>query len=76
MVSHELTVYLSVFDLFLTELIITILSKGCKPDDSESHSSLKLSFLNIQGLCSNFVESEYFLESNSSEILALRDKRG
>ena len=30
LVSHELTVYLSVFNLFLTELIITILSKGCK----------------------------------------------
>ena len=48
-----------------------ILSKGCKPDNFEPHSSLKLSFTNIPGLHSNFVECESFLESNSLEILAL-----
>ena len=32
---------------------------------------LKVSFTNIQGLCSNFVECESFLESNSPGILAL-----
>ena len=47
------------------------LSKRCKPDNFESHNSLKLSFTNVRGLCSNFVECESFLESNSSEILAL-----
>ena len=26
------------FDLFLTELIMVILSKGCKPDDFEFHN--------------------------------------
>ena len=35
------------------------------------HNSLKLSFVNIWGLPSNFVECEYFLESNSPDILAL-----
>ena len=50
---------------------MTILSKGCKPDKSELYNSLKLSFTNIQGLCSNFVACESFLESNSPDILAL-----
>ena len=48
-----------------------ILSKACKPDNFESHNSLKLSFTNIRGLRSNFVDCEYFLESNSPDILAL-----
>ena len=50
---------------------MAISSKGCKPDSFESHSSLKFSFTNIQGLRSNFVECESFLESNSPDILAL-----
>ena len=29
---------------------MAILSKGCKPDNFESHTFLKLSFINIQGL--------------------------
>ena len=53
LVSHELTAYLSVFNLFLTQRIMAILSKGCKPDKFESDNSLKRSFTNIQGLCSN-----------------------
>ena len=40
-------------------------------DDLELHNSLKFSFTNIQGLCSNFVDCESFLESNSPDILAL-----
>ena len=71
LVSHELTAYLSVFNLFLTQWIMAILSKGCKPDNFEPHNSLKLSFTNIWGLRSNFVECESFLESNSPDILAL-----
>ena len=43
---------------FLTQSIMTILSKGCKPDNFEPHNSLKLSFANIRGLNSNFVECE------------------
>ena len=50
---------------------MAILSKGCKPDNFEPHNSLKLSFTNIRGLRSNFVECESFLESNSPDILAL-----
>ena len=50
---------------------MAILSKACKPDNFESHNSLKLSFTNIQGLRSNFVDCEAFLESNSPDILAL-----
>ena len=48
-----------------------ILSKGCKPNNFEPHNSLKLSFTNIRGLRSDFVECESFLESNSSDILAV-----
>ena len=50
---------------------MAILSKACKPDNFESHNSLKLSFTNIRGLRSNFVDCESFLESNSPGILAL-----
>ena len=50
---------------------MAILSKACKPDNFQSHNSLKLSFTNIQGLHSNFVDCESFLESNSPDILAL-----
>ena len=63
--------YVSVLNLFLTQLIMAILSKGCKPDNFEQHNCLKLSFMNIRSLRSNFVECESFLESNSSDILAL-----
>ena len=48
-----------------------ILSKACKPDNFESHNSLKFSFTNIRGLRSNFVDCESFLKSNSPDILAL-----
>ena len=50
---------------------MAILSKACKPDNFESHNSLKLSFTNIRGLRSNFVDCESFLGSNSPDILAL-----
>ena len=50
---------------------MAILSKACKPDSFESHNSLKLSFTNIRGLRSNFVDSESFLESNSLDSHAL-----
>ena len=50
---------------------MTILSKACKPYNFELHNSLKLSFTNIRGLRSNFVDCECFLESNSPDILAL-----
>ena len=47
------------------------LSKGFKQDNFEPHNSLKHNFKNIRGLRSNFVECEYFLESNCPDILAL-----
>ena len=50
---------------------MAILSKACKPDNFESHNFLKLSFTNIRGLSSNFVDCESFLESNSLDILDL-----
>ena len=73
LVSHELTAYLSVFNLFLTQWIMAILSKGCKPDNFESHNSLKLGFMNIYGPGLDFVECESFLESNSPDILAISE---
>ena len=50
---------------------MAILSKVCKSDNFDSHNSLKLSFTNIRGLRTNFVDCESFLESNSHDILAL-----
>ena len=50
---------------------MTISSKACKPDNFESHNSLKLSFTNMPGFRSNFVDCESFLESNFPDILAL-----
>ena len=47
------------------------ISRACKPDNFELHNSLKLSFTNIRGFRSNFVDWESFLESNSADILAL-----
>ena len=56
---------------FLTQGIMTKLSKVCKPDNFEPHNSLKCSFTNICVLRSNFVACDSFLESNPPEILAL-----
>ena len=55
---------------------MAILSKACKPDNFESHNSLKLSFANIWGLHSNFVDCESFLESNYPDILAVWNEPG
>ena len=50
---------------------MAILSKACKPDNFEWRNPLKLTFTNIQGIRSNFVDCKSFLESNSPDILAL-----
>ena len=50
---------------------MVILSNACKPENFESHNSLKLNFMNIRGLHSNFVDYESFLESNSPDILVV-----
>ena len=34
---------------------MAILLQGCKPDNFESHKSLKVSFMNIQGVHANFL---------------------
>ena len=52
---------------------MTIISKACKPDNVEPLNSLKLSFANIWDFRSGFVDCESFLESDSPDILALRD---
>ena len=61
-------IYLSVFDLFLTHEMA--ISKRRRPDNFQSHNSLKLSFTNTWSLRPNFVECESFLKSNSPNILA------
>ena len=63
-VSHELTAYLSI------SWVMAIVSKRCKPDNFELYNSLKIKFMNIQGLCLNFIYWESFLETNSPDILA------
>ena len=52
---------------------MAILSKGCNSDNVVPHNSPKLSFTNIRGLRSNFLECESSLKSNSPDILALFD---
>ena len=47
------------------------ISKVCRPDNFESHNSLKLSFMNIQGLHSNFVYYESFLEKKQTTLWPL-----
>ena len=51
---------------------MAMLSKVSKPDNFESQNSLKLSFKNIRGLRSNFVDCcESLLQSNLPDTLAL-----
>ena len=50
---------------------MAIFSRACKPDNFELPNSLKLIFTNIQDICLNFADCEFFLESNSLDILAL-----
>ena len=49
---------------------MAILSKERKPDNFESHNSLKLSFSNIWDLGLNFSKCQSILESNFPQILA------
>ena len=61
------------FGGFLREININAYLFLVFSDNFEPHNSLKLSFTNIRGVCSNFVECESFLESNFPNILALRE---
>ena len=50
---------------------MAILSKVSKPGHPNSHNSLMVSFSNIRGLRTNFLDCESFLLSKSPDILAL-----
>ena len=50
---------------------MVLLSKTFEANNFESHEALKLSIINIWGLCYNFVCCGSVLESNSPDILAL-----
>ena len=62
---HEVTTYLSAFYLLLTQWIMAILSKGCKPDNFEWHNSLKLSFT-PKGFCYSYAWSCSLREGRTS----------
>ena len=68
--SNELKACLSDLYFFCLDQI-AILSNVCTPDKFESHYSPKHNLINVRGLCSNFVGWESFLESSTSNILAL-----
>ena len=76
MVSHELTTYFSDFYHFFWLNEMAILLKAHKPDNTESHNSLKLSFTNIRGLRSNFVGCESSLNQTLLTLLLYVDKHG
>ena len=69
--NSQLTFLFLTYLNYLTYLHMAILSNACKPDNFESHNSLKLSFTNIRGLRSNFIDCKSFIESNSPHILSL-----
>ena len=70
LVSHELTAFTSFFNLFqLNDLWSYYQKHVAKPDNFESHSSLKLSFTNIWGLLSNFVDSKFVNISLNQTLL-------
>ena len=54
--------YLSVFDLLLSQWIMAILSKRCRPDNFESHNSIKLWFTNTGCQRLNFIECESWIK--------------
>ena len=72
--AHERTAYLSIFNQFKLNELWSYYQKACRPDNFKLHNSLKLSFTNVRGLRSDFVDCESFLESNSPNILALCEK--
>ena len=64
----------SVFNQFLTQWVMAILSKGRKPDNFESHNSLKLNFTNIWGLQWKFVGLSWI--KHSWHLFSVWDKLG
>ena len=70
LVSRELTAKLYIFNLFKLSELWPNYQKHVS-QIILNHITLKLSFTNIWGLCSNFVDCKSFLELNSPDILAL-----
>ena len=70
LVSHELKVYLSVFDLFLTHKM-AILSKGHEPDNFESNNSLRLSLSFISRKIFRFLYFQLTIDFISFSVLVL-----
>ena len=68
LVFYEVTAYLSVSGLFLTQWIMTILSKRCKSDSFESHNS------NIWGFCSILFNLDFSL--NQTKSCSMWDRLG
>ena len=62
---------LSIFYLFKLNELWPYYQKHVNQIILNRMTLLKLSFMNIRGLHSNFVDCESFLESNSPDILAL-----
>ena len=72
LVSHELTAYLSIFNLYKLNKLWPYYQKHV--NQIILNNSLKLSFTNIWGRCLNFVDCEFCLDSNSPDILAVCNK--
>ena len=70
LVSPELTAYLTIFNLFKRNELWTYSQKHVN-QIILNRKTLKLSFMNIWGLHSNFIDCKSLLESNSPDILAL-----
>ena len=73
LVSHELTTYISIFNLFKLSELWPYYQKYVN-QIILNNITLKLSFTNIWGSHSNFFDCESFLELNSPGILALCEK--
>ena len=67
----ELTVYLSVFDLFITQWIMAILSKGCEPDNFESQIFWNLTLQMFEVFVRILLNVNLSLNQTSPDILAL-----
>ena len=68
--SQSTFLFLTYFDSMKWSYYQKHVNHNCEP-----HKSVKLGLTNTQGLCSNFVECESFLKSNSPDILVLCKKK-
>ena len=72
-VFSKIAVSQPIFLIFLSLFISVKWSYYQKDVNQTNFNSRKLIFTNIRGLSSNFVDFESFVDSNSADILALRD---